>query len=230
MWKHCYSSFRVDKYVVITAAAVWMVGTGLPLQLCTMVLHGLASLHLLVIRVLLWAVVPFLRWFTALWRLLLRLPQGWVWAQMPTRQSEGSPAAPTSTSPALPTPRRPPDLPHVLLPPWWRPPRTLWAVLPCPMMCLRHLPHWGQLVIVKLQRLLYCLILGTADLYIEIRSHGYHLVKHNFSGSAERGREEVIHKLKWGLNESCLNQTSRSTSATWNWPPPATPRLYGTRG
>lgn len=206
--------FRVDRCVVVTAAAVWVVGTGLPFQLSSMVLRGLGTLHLLMLGVLMCFIAPLLRCFTALWRLLLKLPQVWVAPQSPSRRPLRSPSGTICTSPVLPAPRRPPDLPHTLMPPWWWAPKPLRVVLPCPMMCLRHLPHWGQLVVVTLQRLMGCQLLGTIDSYIEIPSHGYDLVKHNYSGSAERGREKVSHKLRRAQDKLCLSLIPRAISPT----------------
>lgn len=222
--------FRVDRCVVITAAAVWMVTTGLPFQLSSMVLNGLGTIHLLRWGVLLCFITPLLRCFTALWLMLLKLPQLWVAPPSLLGRSMGSLSGSICSSPALPTPRRPPDLPHTLLPPWWRVPKTLWVVLPCPMMCLRHLSHWGKLVIVTLQRLVGCLMLGTADSCIAIPSHGSDLVKHNYSGSAARGRTKVSHKLSMAQNDMCLNIIPRATSPTWDRPYPATPRLNSVAG
>nr|XP_045616855.1 protein kinase C-binding protein NELL2-like [Procambarus clarkii] len=205
---------RVDKCVVVTAAAVWVMGTGLPFQLSSMVLRGLGTLHLLVLGVLMCFIAPLLRCFTALWRLLLKLPQVWMVPLSPSRKPIVNPSGETCTSPVLPSPRRPPDLPLALLPPLWWALKFQWVGVPCPMMCLRLLPHWGQLVIVTLQRLMSCQIFGTIDTYIEIPSHGSNLAKHNYSGRAERGREMENHKLNRAQDKMCLSLIPRATSPT----------------
>ncbi|XP_068249419.1 protein kinase C-binding protein NELL2a-like isoform X1 [Palaemon carinicauda] len=206
---------RVDGCVVVTTAAAWVVGTGLPFHLPSMVLRGLEILHLLLWGVLMYLVVPILQCFTALWQLLLRLPQMWMGPlAMSLKRLLTSSRGINSTTPVLPTPRRPPDLPHILMPPWWWALKTMWVVLSSPMMCLRHLPHWGQLVIVTLQRLLGCQPVGSIDSYIEILTQGSDLVKHNYSGSAERGRKKVSHKLSRAQDSSCLILSLEATSST----------------
>ncbi|KAK8386242.1 hypothetical protein O3P69_010740 [Scylla paramamosain] len=205
---------RVDRCVAITAAGVWVVGYGLPFQLSSMVLRGMGTLHLLIWGVLMCFITPLLRCFTFLWRLLLKLPKAWVVPPSASGLPDRSPSGATCTMPALSTLRRPPDLPHSLMPPWWWALKSLWATLPCPVMCLRHLPRWGQLVIVTLQRLVLCQTIGTTDLYIKVPSHGYDLKKHNSSGSIKRGREKVSHELIKARNEKCLNQIPSSIQPT----------------
>lgn len=206
--------FRVDRCVAITAAGVWVVGYGLPFQLSSMVLRGMGTLHLLIWGVLMCFITPLLRCFTFLWRQLLKLPQAWAAPPSASGLPDRSPSEATCITPALSTPRRPPDLPHTPVPPWWWALKSLWGTLPCPVMCLRHLPRWGQLVIVTLQRLVLCQTIGTTDLYIKVPSHGYDLKKHNSSGSVKRGREKVSHELIKARNDKCLNQIPSSIPPT----------------
>lgn len=205
---------RVDRCVAITAAAVWLVGRGLPCQLSSMVLRGTGTLHFLLWGVLMCFITPLLRCFTFLWRRLLEPPRGWAAPPVASGLPDRSPLEATSITPALSAPRRPPDLPHAPVPPWRRAPESLGATLPCPVMCLRHLPRWGQLVIVTLQRLVLCRATGTTDLYIKVPPHGYDLKKHNSSGSAKRGRERVSHELIKARSNTCLNQTPSSAPPT----------------
>ena len=207
--------FRVDRCVAITAAGVWVVRYGLPFQVSSMVLRGMGTLHLLMWGLLMCFITPLLRCFMFLWRLLLKLAQVWVVPPSASGLPDRSPSEPTCTMPALPTPRRPPDLPHTLMPPWWWALKSLRATFPCPVMCLRQLPRWGQLVIVTLQRLVLCQTIGITDLYIKVPSHGYDLKKHNSSGSIKRGREIVSHELIIKANnEKCLNQIRSSIHPT----------------
>nr|XP_053650559.1 uncharacterized protein LOC128701029 [Cherax quadricarinatus] len=201
---------RTDRCVVVTAAAVWVIGTGVPFQLSRLVLRGLGTLHLLALGLVMCFVAPLFRCFAALWRLLLQLQQLLVTTTPPSGKLPACPTQTSCPSPELPAPRRPPDL----TPTWWWVPTHRRVALPRSVTCLRHLPWRALLVIVTLQRLAGRRTLGTAVTRIEMPSGGTDLAEHNYSGSPKMGSGNERRKAIRAQETRCFSLNDRTTSLT----------------